>query len=43
MKAPDHVASMMKKRRAWAEEAGLNQDIIEKLYGIVLIISFRMR
>lgn len=32
VKAPDRVASMLKKRREWAEEAGLDPDVIEKLY-----------
>jgi isochorismate pyruvate lyase len=32
VKAPDRVAAMIQKRRAWAEEAGMNPDIIEKLY-----------
>ena len=32
VRAPDRVATMLQKRRAWAEEAGLSPDIIEKLY-----------
>jgi isochorismate pyruvate lyase len=32
VKAPDRVASMIQTRRAWAQEVGLNPDIIEKLY-----------
>lgn len=32
VKAADRVATMMQKRRAWAEEVGMNPDVIEKLY-----------
>ncbi len=32
VKAPDRVAAMMQKRRAWAEEVGMSPDVIEKLY-----------
>lgn len=32
VKAPVRVAAMLQKRRVWAEEAGLNPDMIEKLY-----------
>lgn len=30
--APERVAAVLKTRRAWAEEAGLNGDVIEGLY-----------
>src|ERR1044071_1601615 len=30
--APDRQASMIRDRRAWAEQAGLDPNIIEKLY-----------
>ena len=30
--APERQASMWVSRRAWAEEAGLDPDVIEKLY-----------
>lgn len=32
VKAPDRVKAMIKQRRDWAVEEGLNPDIIEKLY-----------
>jgi isochorismate pyruvate lyase len=32
VKAPDRFAAMLQKRRIWAEEAGLDQEVIEKLY-----------
>jgi isochorismate pyruvate lyase len=32
VKAPDRIAAMLQKRRAWAEDVGMNPDIIEKLY-----------
>lgn len=32
VKAPDRVKAMLLSRRAWAQEAGLNPDIIEKIY-----------
>ena len=32
VKAPDRFAAMLQRRRAWAEEAGLDPDVIEKLY-----------
>lgn len=32
VKAPDRFNSMLQERRTWAEEAGLNPDVIEKLY-----------
>ena len=32
VKAPDRFAAMLQKRRIWAEEAGLDPDVIEKLY-----------
>lgn len=32
VKAPDRFNSMLQERRAWAEEAGLNPEVIEKLY-----------
>jgi isochorismate pyruvate lyase len=32
VKSPDRFASMLQKRRVWAKEAGLDPDVIEKLY-----------
>ncbi|MBD1841016.1 isochorismate lyase [Coleofasciculus sp. FACHB-64] len=32
VKAPERVQSMLQQRRLWAEEQGLNPDVIEKLY-----------
>lgn len=32
VKAPDRVAAMMQKRRAWAEKVGMNSDVVEQLY-----------
>lgn len=32
VKAPDRFNSMLQERRAWAEEAELNPEVIEKLY-----------
>ena len=32
VKAPERVQAMLQQRRAWAEEAGLSADVIEKLY-----------
>jgi isochorismate pyruvate lyase len=32
VKAPERVKSMLQQRRLWAEEHGLNPDVIEKLY-----------
>ncbi len=32
VKAQDRVVAMMQKRREWAEEVGMNPDVIEKLY-----------
>ncbi|MBW4568284.1 MAG: isochorismate lyase [Tolypothrix carrinoi HA7290-LM1] len=32
VKAPDRFNSMLQSRRVWAEEVGLNPDVIEKLY-----------
>ncbi len=32
VKAPDRFYTMLKERREWAEEAGLNADVVEKLY-----------
>ncbi|MBD2743274.1 isochorismate lyase [Coleofasciculus sp. FACHB-1120] len=32
VKAPERVKSMLQQRRLWAEEQGLNPDVIEKLY-----------
>jgi isochorismate pyruvate lyase len=32
VKAPERVKSMLHQRRLWAEEHGLNPDVIEKLY-----------
>ncbi|HEY1216552.1 MAG TPA: isochorismate lyase [Bryobacteraceae bacterium] len=30
--APGRVAVMLEQRRAWAEESGLNPDMVERLY-----------
>jgi isochorismate pyruvate lyase len=32
VKAPERFQAMLKERRAWAESAGLNPDVIEKMY-----------
>lgn len=32
VKAPDRVKSMLAKRRGWAEQAGLDPDMIEEMY-----------
>ena len=32
VKAPERLEAMLVQRRAWAEEAGLNPDVIEKMY-----------
>jgi isochorismate pyruvate lyase len=32
VKAPERFQAMLKQRRIWAEEEGLNADAIEKLY-----------
>lgn len=32
VKAPERLKAMMQQRRIWAEEQGLNPDVIEKLY-----------
>jgi isochorismate pyruvate lyase len=32
VKAPDRFNAMLQKRREWAQEAGLNADVVEKLY-----------
>jgi isochorismate pyruvate lyase len=32
VKAPDRLRSMLQTRRVWAEAAGLNPDVIEKMY-----------
>ena len=32
VKASDRFASMLQKRRVWAEKVGLDPDVIEKLY-----------
>ncbi|MGP8246760.1 MAG: chorismate mutase [Bryobacteraceae bacterium] len=32
MAAPERVAAVLKTRRAWAEEAGLDGEAIEDLY-----------
>lgn len=32
VKASDRFNSMLQERRIWAEEAGLNPDVIERLY-----------
>ncbi|MBD2257377.1 isochorismate lyase [Pseudanabaena sp. FACHB-2040] len=32
VKAPERFQAMLKQRRSWAEEEGLNADVIEKMY-----------
>ncbi|MBD0268184.1 MAG: isochorismate lyase [Cyanobacteria bacterium Co-bin8] len=32
VKAPERLQAMLKQRRTWAEEEGLNADVIEKMY-----------
>ncbi|MBN1428296.1 MAG: isochorismate lyase [Anaerolineae bacterium] len=32
VRAPEREASMLKERRRWAQDAGLNPDVIEKMY-----------
>lgn len=32
VKAPDRFHAMLQQRREWAKEAGLNADVVEKLY-----------
>lgn len=32
IKAPDRLKLMLQQRRIWAEAAGLNPDVIEKIY-----------
>lgn len=32
VKAPERFQAMLQQRRAWAEEEGLNPDVIEKMY-----------
>lgn len=32
VKAPERLKSMLRERRNWAQEQGLNPDVIEKLY-----------
>lgn len=32
VKAPDRFSAMLQQRREWAQEAGLNPDVVEKLY-----------
>ncbi|QHT68465.1 isochorismate lyase [Rhodocytophaga rosea] len=32
LKAPERLQRMLLERRAWAETAGLNPDVIEKMY-----------
>lgn len=32
VKAPERLKAMLKQRRVWAEEAGLNADVIENIY-----------
>lgn len=32
VRAPDRFYAMLQKRREWAQEAGLNADVVEKLY-----------
>lgn len=30
--APERVKAMLEQRRRWAEQAGLNPDVVEKIY-----------
>ncbi|MGL6340929.1 MAG: isochorismate lyase [Waterburya sp.] len=32
VKAPERFEAMLKQRRVWADEQGLNADVIEKMY-----------
>lgn len=32
VRAPERLQAMLKQRRIWAEEVGLNADVIEKMY-----------
>jgi isochorismate pyruvate lyase len=32
VKAPDRFNAMLQQRREWAQESGLNPDVVEKLY-----------
>jgi isochorismate pyruvate lyase len=32
VKAPDRFHAMLEQRRKWAQESGLNPDVVEKLY-----------
>ena len=32
VRAPDRFMTMLKQRRTWAEQSGLNPDVIEKMY-----------
>jgi isochorismate pyruvate lyase len=32
VKAPERFQSLLQQRRVWAEEEGLNADVIEKMY-----------
>ena len=32
VRAPERLQAMLQQRRVWAEEEGLNADVIEKLY-----------
>lgn len=32
VKAPERLKAMLQERRVWAEEEGVNADVIEKLY-----------
>lgn len=32
VKAPERFQAMLQQRRVWAEEEGLNADVIEKMY-----------
>lgn len=32
VKAPERFEAMLKQRRVWADEEGLNADVIEKMY-----------
>jgi isochorismate pyruvate lyase len=32
VRAPERLQAMLRQRRVWAEEEGLNADVIEKMY-----------
>lgn len=34
--APERQAAVIRQRRAWAEEAGLNPDVVERIYRLLI-------